>query len=226
MNRTHLVVVGDVVLDRDVDGTSDRLCPDAPVPVLDVQGMLETAGRRRAGRAAVRRRAAPGHPRRAARRPTRPGGSSPRCSAERVERARALGHDGPTRRKTRVRSGGQSLLRLDEGGPGIPTTVPAALEAALATADAVLVSDYGAGLTHDTRLRSATHRGRRRAPVVWDPHPRGAPPAPGATLATPNLSEARGAAGGPHGGRRRADGPPGGRSPICSPAGGPCGPCA
>ena len=30
-----LVVVGDALLDRDLTGTVDRLCPDAPVPVVD-----------------------------------------------------------------------------------------------------------------------------------------------------------------------------------------------
>ena len=31
-----LVVVGDLLLDRDVTGVADRLCPDAPVPVLTI----------------------------------------------------------------------------------------------------------------------------------------------------------------------------------------------
>lgn len=31
-----LVVVGDTLLDIDVDGNADRLCPEAPVPVVDV----------------------------------------------------------------------------------------------------------------------------------------------------------------------------------------------
>ena len=30
-----LVVVGDALLDRDLVGTVERLCPDAPVPVVD-----------------------------------------------------------------------------------------------------------------------------------------------------------------------------------------------
>ena len=34
--RHRLVVVGDVVLDRDLLGSCERLCPDAPVPVVDV----------------------------------------------------------------------------------------------------------------------------------------------------------------------------------------------
>ena len=31
-----LVVVGDALLDVDVEGTVERVCPDAPAPVLDV----------------------------------------------------------------------------------------------------------------------------------------------------------------------------------------------
>ncbi|CAM5456528.1 Bifunctional protein HldE [Streptomyces rimosus subsp. rimosus] len=34
--RQPLVVVGDVLLDRDIDGESSRLAPDAPAPVVDV----------------------------------------------------------------------------------------------------------------------------------------------------------------------------------------------
>ena len=32
----RIVVVGDVLLDVDIDGEATRLCPDAPVPVVDV----------------------------------------------------------------------------------------------------------------------------------------------------------------------------------------------
>ena len=206
MNRTHLVVIGDAMLDRTVDGTSDRLCPDAPVPVLDVQGMLETAGG--AGLAALMCAESGCRVTLVAPIATDPAGRQlTALLAERVS-VLACGHDGPTRTKTRIRSGGQPLVRLDEGGPGIPTTVPAALEAALDTADAILVSDYGAGLTHDTRLRSAITAAAGRAPVVWDPHPRGAPPTPGTTLATPNLSEARGALAGRTGDAAARTAPP------------------
>ena len=33
-----VVVIGDALLDVDVEGTVDRLCPDAPAPVLAVTG--------------------------------------------------------------------------------------------------------------------------------------------------------------------------------------------
>lgn len=36
--RRPLVVVGDALLDEDVEGVSTRLAPDAPAPVVDVTG--------------------------------------------------------------------------------------------------------------------------------------------------------------------------------------------
>jgi len=35
VTRAPLVVVGDALLDRDLDGQAERLAPDAPVPVVD-----------------------------------------------------------------------------------------------------------------------------------------------------------------------------------------------
>ena len=31
----RILIIGDTLLDRDVEGVVTRLCPDAPVPVLD-----------------------------------------------------------------------------------------------------------------------------------------------------------------------------------------------
>jgi rfaE bifunctional protein nucleotidyltransferase chain/domain len=59
----------------------------------------------------------------------------------------------------------------------------------LANASAVLVSDYGRGLARQPALRAAL--AATRAPVVWDPHPRGPAAVPGVRLATPNEPEAR-----------------------------------
>ncbi|TVT39778.1 D-beta-D-heptose 1-phosphate adenosyltransferase, partial [Amycolatopsis rhizosphaerae] len=42
--RPALVVIGDAVLDVDVEGTADRLCPEAPVPVVDVAGQWQRPG--------------------------------------------------------------------------------------------------------------------------------------------------------------------------------------
>jgi D-beta-D-heptose 7-phosphate kinase / D-beta-D-heptose 1-phosphate adenosyltransferase len=176
-----LVVVGDALLDIDVEGTVTRLCPDAPAPVLDVAG--EHA---RAGGAAL-----------AATMAARDGVDVTLVSAlsddEAGERLRSeievpglFGRSAAVPVKTRLRCGGTSLARMDRGGgPGAPTVTDDMLDAVL-SADFVLASDYGRGLLRDERLRSVL----TRVPVVWDPHPRGPAPVPGVRLATPNLAEA------------------------------------
>ncbi|GEK20893.1 PfkB family carbohydrate kinase [Cellulomonas xylanilytica] len=192
--RPHVVVVGDTVLDRDVDGRIERLCPDAPAPVLDVTATHDSPGG--AGLAALLC-AAEGARVTLVTPVARDADGRALVNALRPDvEVVALGHEGPTRRKVRARSDGRSLVRVDDGGPGTPTEVPeVAVRTVLATADAVLVSDYGAGVTRDARLRSLLTEAAGRCPVVWDPHPRGGPPVPGATLVTPNLAEAQQASG-------------------------------
>lgn len=185
-----IVVVGDVVLDRDLLGHADRLCPDAPAPVVDVDAVRSGPGG--AGLAAVL----------CARHGARvtlvapiagdAGGAELRrlLAAEGVD-VIPLDHAGPTRCKTRVRSDGYSLARIDEGGPGTPGDLPAEGAERILRADVVLVSDYGAGMTAQPRVRAVLQRrSRTERVVVWDPHPRGAEPVPGVTLVTPNFAEA------------------------------------
>jgi D-beta-D-heptose 7-phosphate kinase / D-beta-D-heptose 1-phosphate adenosyltransferase len=40
----QVVVIGDVVLDRDLVGRTERIAPDAPVPVVDVDEVRESPG--------------------------------------------------------------------------------------------------------------------------------------------------------------------------------------
>ncbi|MET9230067.1 D-glycero-beta-D-manno-heptose 1-phosphate adenylyltransferase [Lentzea sp. NPDC003310] len=176
-----LVVVGDSLLDVDVEGTVERVCPDAPAPVLDV-----TAEHARPGGAAL-----------AATMAGRDGVDVTLVSAlsedAAGERLRSLlavpavfGRVDSVPVKTRLRCGGTSLARMDQGGSGVPRVTDDMLDLVL-SADVVLASDYGRGLLRDERLRSVL----ARVPVVWDPHPRGPAPVPGVRLATPNLAEAR-----------------------------------
>lgn len=203
--RPHVVVVGDVVLDRELVGTAERLAPDAPVPVVDVSSLRETPGG--AGLAALLAAGSGARVTLIAPIAQDDGGASLRALLEPHVELIAIGHQGPTRRKTRVRSGGQSLLRIDDGGPGRPTEVPAErIAAALAAADAVLVADYGAGATTDPRIRDLLSSAASRVRMVWDPHPKGSRPVRRTTLVTPNLAEATAAdralgAGRPAGGQ-------------------------
>jgi D-beta-D-heptose 7-phosphate kinase / D-beta-D-heptose 1-phosphate adenosyltransferase len=182
-----LVVVGDCLRDVDVHGAVDRLCPDAPAPVLAAEDHVSRPGG--AGLTALL----------AARSTSRPvrlvtvlGSDASEMVAllDGVEVV-AVTAGGTTPTKTRMLAGDRVLLRVDSGGlSDVPVDRPA-LDA-LAGAGAVLVSDYGRGLTADPAVREALTAVAARVPLVWDPHPNGAPPVPGATLVTPNLSEARG----------------------------------
>ncbi len=181
-----LVVVGDALLDRDLTGTVDRLCPDAPVPVVDSPVDVPRPGG--AGLAALLA-AADGRDvvLVTALAPDAPGRELAGLLADAGVRVVDLGLDGQTPEKVRVRTDGRSLLRLDRGGSGGPVgaLTPEAAEV-LRKAEAVLVADYGRGVASAPGVREAlTAVAAGRAPVVWDPHPRGQEPVPGVTLATP-----------------------------------------
>jgi D-beta-D-heptose 7-phosphate kinase / D-beta-D-heptose 1-phosphate adenosyltransferase len=193
MTRAPLVVVGDALLDRDLDGRAERLAPDAPVPVVD-----DPAERRRPGGAALAATLAATLGRRAVVLVTAVAddqagavlrGLLELAGVEVVD----LGLDGQTPEKIRVRAEGRSLLRLDRATrPGRVGPLDRAGRRVLAGAAAVLVADYGRGLAAEPGVRAALADLPSRRPLVWDPHPRGATPVPGARLATPNRAEAAG----------------------------------
>lgn len=195
--RRPLLVVGDAMLDRDVEGAVERLSPDAPVPVVDERTVNARPGG--AGLAAMLA-AADGHE------VTLVTALGDDDAGRELEQSLAnggvelidLGLAGPTPEKVRFRAAGRSLLRVDRGGrAGGRVGVPAAAaRAAVEWADAVLVSDYGRGVAAQRGLRDALRRHSSRAPLVWDPHPRGPQPVAGAALATPNEAEAAHFAGG------------------------------
>ena len=140
----ELCVVGDALLDVDWNGTVDRVCRDAPAPVLETP-----AERARPGGAALAAVLA------AASR--RPGDASDRaerrCRRTQVGRPAEgaavrivdLGLDGPTPVKLRLRAGEQSIA-----GVGCSPIVPPGPWSSAAErdreADALLVSDYGRGV--------------------------------------------------------------------------------
>jgi D-beta-D-heptose 7-phosphate kinase/D-beta-D-heptose 1-phosphate adenosyltransferase len=183
-----IVVVGDVLLDIDIAGAAERLSPDAPVPVIDVETKVARAG----GAGLVATLLA--------------------RDGYQVELVTALADDAagaqlrgaltgisiisgdtgaPTPVKTRLRAHGHPIARIDEncGAPPAPQVTDQMIQT-LAHADAVVVADYGRGLTGDTRIRETLAYLADRVTIVWDPHPRGARPVPGVTVITPNLSEA------------------------------------
>jgi D-beta-D-heptose 7-phosphate kinase / D-beta-D-heptose 1-phosphate adenosyltransferase len=190
----NLLVLGDTLLDSDLDGTTERLCPDAPVPVVDV-----VAERLRPGGAGLAALLAASLWTSAGRRVTLVTALGTDHAARQltallgaagVEVVRLPLH-GATVRKTRLRLHGRPLLRLDSGdGRATHGAVDASVLDAVRGADAVLVSDYGRGVAAEPALRGALAELVARVPVVWDPHPNGPPPVPGCRLVTPNQREA------------------------------------
>jgi D-beta-D-heptose 7-phosphate kinase/D-beta-D-heptose 1-phosphate adenosyltransferase len=205
VRRARLTIVGDALLDRDIDGDVRRLAPDAPVPVVDhVRTVVRPGG---AGLAAVLAAAA-GHEVRlvTALAPDDPGDEL----RDALQRAGVAVVDlvlaGQTPEKIRIRAQGRPLLRLDRGGaPGRAGAITAATRAAIEWSDAVLVADYGRGVCAEPGLRAALeHALATGAPLVWDPHPHGSAPVPGAWLVTPNAAEAAAFASRPDAGESEA----------------------
>ncbi|GAB2933911.1 PfkB family carbohydrate kinase [Micromonospora polyrhachis] len=185
----RLVVLGDTLLDRDVEGMVNRLCPDSPVPVLDESNHVDRPGG--AGLAALFAVDQGFEVVLVTALADDAGGArlSTLLTAAGVQ-VYALPLPGSTPEKIRLRTRGRMLLRYDRGGPaGAPGEPTEAVLEVLAEAAAILVSDYGRGVARQPGLRSAL--AATRAPVVWDPHPRGPGAVPGVWLATPNETEAR-----------------------------------
>ncbi|WP_051499020.1 PfkB family carbohydrate kinase [Nocardia sp. BMG51109] len=200
MNRpAPLVVVGDVLLDIDVEGRADRFSPDAPVPVVAVTRRRGRPGG--AGLAALL--AADESPR-----VTLIGGFGTDAGGERLRSLLSGRVDvaelplrGSTVRKQRIRAFGQrngaaapgpaAVARVDDGDGRTGTDpLPDSARAALRGASAILVSDYGRGTAAHPEIRAILAERAGEVPIVWDPHPRGSVPVPGVAVATPNRAEA------------------------------------
>lgn len=186
-----LVVLGDALLDVDVEGSASRLSPDAPVPVVDSPVEAHRPGGAALAACLAAERA--GDDVEVVLVTALPDDTDADVLAGLVADAGVrlvrVRRDGSSIVKRRVRAGGQTVVRLDTGDDGEVVDAAAAVEA-LAGAAGVLVSDYGRGLTAHPGVREALTAAAARVPVVWDPHPRGAAPVPGVRLATPNQAEA------------------------------------
>ena len=189
----NIVVVGDLLLDIDLLGSAGRLSPDAPVPVVDVADTRIRPGG--AGLVAALLAA----------------DGEDVCLVTAIsddKRGQVLRHrldgirlvagaaNGPTPVKTRLRADGHAVARIDENcSSWSRPNITEQMLTAVRRADAIVVADYGRGVCSDPRLRLALRARARQVPLVWDPHPRGAVPVPGAAAVTPNLAEAVGFAG-------------------------------
>ena len=197
-SSTRVVVAGDVMLDRYLFGSTGRISPEAPVPVVHVQetddrpgGAANVAVNLAALGVATSLVGVVGKDAAA-------DALAGILEARGINCAFATADDRPTITKTRVQSRGQQLIRLDEekavAMPG--DAVSAALAGTLGGAGAVILSDYGKGALSDIQAMISACRDAG-VHVLVDPKGTDFEKYRGATIITPNQSEFEAVAGVP-----------------------------
>ena len=161
-----ILVIGDAMQDEYLTGTSTRLSPEAPVPVVSVQRTEKRAG----GAANV----------------------AANIEAMGVPVERIFG-GGERIRKLRVMAGGQQVARIDYDYPQVAIQPDAAFRDAVDRCAMVVAVDYGKGaLAGIAALIAASPR----TPWLIDPKGHDYARYRGATLLKPNANEMRELVGG------------------------------
>jgi rfaE bifunctional protein kinase chain/domain len=191
--KTKLLVVGDVMLDRYWFGDSDRISPEAPVPVVQVSKVDERLG----GAANVARNVAA-----LGANTTILGVVGEDEAGNRIgELLRQSGVNSqlevdpkvPTTVKLRVIARQQQLIRLDFEETPSQTALEqklARFEKALGAADVLILSDYGKGALSQVATMIEYARAQNKV-ILVDPKGEDYEKYRGATLITPNRSELR-----------------------------------
>ncbi len=202
MKSRQVAVVGDVMLDRYLIGDTDRLSPEAPVPVVSIRetrsalgGAANVAANVAAIGAQCRLVGAVGDD---------PHGTELRAdlAASRLDGRHLVTVSGrPTTTKSRVMARSQQVVRIDEeveaplDGFDQQRLITAAL-AALEDADAVILEDYNKGALTEPLIQTVIAEAKRRGvPVVVDPKFRNFFSFAGATVFKPNRRELEAALG-------------------------------
>jgi D-glycero-beta-D-manno-heptose-7-phosphate kinase len=198
----RLVVWGDLMLDRYLWGRVDRISPEAPVPVVEIE--RETFSLGGAGNVAANLRALGAEAVLVGALGTDPDGDllMEALAARGIETGRiAREPSRPTTVKTRVIAHSQQVVRTDreirgdlDGAPG--AALARALDEELARADGLIVSDYGKGVITAAGIEAALRAALRRGiHVSVDPKESHIDAYRGASILTPNQHEAGGVMG-------------------------------
>lgn len=189
-SKTHVVVAGDVMLDRYLFGSTGRISPEAPVPVVHVQetddrpgGAANVAVNLASLGVATRLVGVVGNDAAADTLRTILNDRDIRCDFHVVE-------DRPTIMKTRVQSRGQQLIRLDQENAAALSgdEVVTVLKKSIRGAGAAVLSDYGKGALTDIATMISVCR-EAGVPVLVDPKGADFERYRGASVITPNQSE-------------------------------------
>lgn len=188
--KTQIIVIGDVMLDRYWHGGTKRISPEAPVPVVNVQQSEERPGG--AGNVALNLsvlgcqvtlfgvigKDAAGD---VLEKKLQAAGIT--CYLQRVPNLSTI-------TKLRIVDKSQQLIRLDfeEHFDGISQDLFREYQSQLADADAVVLSDYGKGTLQSIHelIRMAQ---QAKVPIFVDPKSHDFSLYQGATVVTPNLKE-------------------------------------
>ena len=201
-DKVRILVVGDVIVDQFIWGSVNRISPEAPVPVVNVNQEEFLLG----GSANVLKNI------------YSMGGQGALCGVigsdsmgdklEDLVKELSSPLDGlirgarPTTVKTRVVAQGQQVVRFDREESGVPgkdtlEALTGYLEKHLRDFDAVVISDYSKGVVNESfmirlhRLRRAIIAEEGRSlPLIVDPKPENIHRFVGATVITPNNLEA------------------------------------
>jgi len=196
-SEVKAVVIGDLMLDEYLWGATERISPEAPVPIIDVgREDLRLGG---AGNVVNNLRVLGAHVALAS---VLGDDSDGEVIRERLQRAQvdvdALVHD-PTRitsRKTRILSGNQQMLRIDrectqEIELQVEQQLLQKLSAKIDCADVIYLSDYGKGVLSESLIQKIIAQAKEKnIHVIVDPKGTEYTRYRGATLLTPNRKEA------------------------------------
>lgn len=202
MKSSRVVVIGDIMLDRYLTGDTDRLSPEAPVPVVKVRerhaalgGAANVAANVAAMGAGCLLVGAVGDD---------GDGAAIRqeLAVARLDDRHVLTIAGrPTTSKTRIIARAQQIVRIDDEvdalveGADLNRLIATAREA-LADADALLLEDYNKGALPPGLILAVMEVAKRRGiPVVVDPKYRQFFEYSGATVFKPNRRELESALG-------------------------------
>ena len=202
-SRTKIALIGDLMLDRYIDGSVGRISPEAPVAVLLHQSEHAVAGG--AANVAANAAALGGQVRIFG----VVGDDEPgRSLVEMLRTFSGVDTDGilvdsgrPTTCKTRVMSARHQIVRIDSESkawlsPACETALIRALESALNWADVVVVSDYAKGVCSDGVIRAAIDLSARHGKqIIIDPKRRNFEIYRNASLIKPNRRELSDATG-------------------------------
>lgn len=189
--RAHILVVGDVMLDRYWHGTSSRISPEAPVPVVKIGQTDDRPGG--AGNVALNMAALGCNVSLIGVIGADEAGGilQARLQAARIRTDLQVSTSKPTITKLRIISQHQQLLRMDFEENFDATDTSEIIEKtkiAIQHADVLVISDYSKGSLPDCQvlIRMAREHG---IPVLVDPKGNDFSRYRGATILTPNFHE-------------------------------------